>query len=42
VAGDLLDHLNAGHRVEFDAAERTRLQQAEQPIVDPRRHDRRR
>ena len=40
MAGDLLDHPNVGHRVELGAAERTRLQQAEEPLVDQRRHDR--
>jgi hypothetical protein len=39
MAGDLLDHLNIGHRVEFGAAERMWLQQAEQPIGDQRRHN---
>jgi hypothetical protein len=37
MAGDLLDHLDVGHRVELGAAERTRLQQAKEPIVDQRR-----
>jgi hypothetical protein len=34
MAGDLLDDLDVGHWIEFGAAERTRLQQAEQPIGD--------
>lgn len=41
-AGELLNHLHVAHRVEFGPAKRPRLQQAEEPVVNQRGHDRRR
>ena len=37
---ELLDHLHVGHRVELGSAKRPRLQQAEEPVVDQRSHNR--